>query len=165
LARCGDDGAVIVEQPVREKALLQIKPDALDGVQFGRVGRQRDQRDVGRNGERLRAVPARLVEDHRHMLVRGDSFGKAVEEHLHRCCIGIGQHQRKAIIRARLNGSEDIGEGEALVAEARRALAPFPPDMADAPLLADPGLVLEEQAKALAFMRTLKFFQKLRGSF
>jgi hypothetical protein len=37
--------------------------------------------------------------------------------------------------------------------------------MADAPLLTDPRLVLEIQAKPLAFMRTLNFLQRSQGSF
>jgi hypothetical protein len=37
--------------------------------------------------------------------------------------------------------------------------------MAGPPLLADPRLVLEEQADALVFMRTLNFSEKRRGSF
>ena len=84
---------------------------------------------------------------------------------MHRRRIGIGQYEREGIIGTRLNSGEDVGEGKALVAEARRTLAPLTPDMANTPLPADPRLILEEQADALAFVRTLKVFQKLRGSF
>jgi len=37
--------------------------------------------------------------------------------------------------------------------------------MADTALLADARLVLEEQAKALVFMRMLNFFEESRSSF
>ena len=37
----GSDGLVVVEQPQRQRALLEIFPDALDGVQFWRIRRQR----------------------------------------------------------------------------------------------------------------------------
>ena len=84
---------------------------------------------------------------------------------MHRRRIGIGQYEREGIIGTRLNSGEDVGEGEALVAEARRTLAPLPPDMADAAFLPDARLVLEKQAKALVFMRTLNFFQQRRSSF
>ena len=94
------------------------------------------------------------------MFVRSERLCEAVQKSLHRCCIGIRQNKREGIVRARLDGGEDIGEGEALIAKPRRALPALPPDMADAPLLADARLVLEEQPEALAFMRTLKFFQK-----
>ena len=99
------------------------------------------------------------------MFAFGDGFCEAVQKDLHRCRVGIGQHQREGIVRAWLYGSKDIGEGEALVAEPGRALAPLPPDMTDASLLPDPGFVLKEQAKALVFVRMLKFFQKRRSSF
>jgi hypothetical protein len=110
-------------------------------------------------------MPARLIEDHHSMFVPGDGLCEAVEEFLHRRGIGIGQHQGEGIVRARLDGGEDIGEGETLVAEAWRALAPLPPDMTDAPLLPEARLVLKEQAKALVFMGILKFFQERWGSF
>ena len=150
---------------MREESFLEIKPDAFDRVQFGRVGRQRDQGDVGRNGEGIRAMPACLIKHHHRMFVISDGFRKAVEEGLHSRRIGIGHHQRESIISARLNGSEDIGEGEAPIAEPWRPLAALPPYMANAALLADARLVLEEQAKALIFVRTLNFFQKRRSPF
>jgi len=150
---------------MRKEALLEIEPDALHRVQFGRVGRQRNQRDVGGYGECVRAMPARLIEDHGRMFVLSEGSREAVQEHLHRRSIGIGHHQCEGVVRARLDGGEDIGKGKALVAKPRRALAALPPDMADAAFLADAGLVLEEQADTLVFMRTLKFFEEFRGSF
>ena len=73
---------------------------------------------------------------------------------------------------ARLDRGEDIGEREALVAQARRALTAPPPDVTGPPLLSNarlvpgssPGQALEEQADAF-FMCMLKFSQKLRSSF
>jgi hypothetical protein len=88
-----------------------------------------------------------------------------VEELLHRLGVGIGQDEGEAGIGARLDASKDVGEREALVAEARWALAALPPDMAGPTLLADPRLVLEEQADALVFMCTLNFSEQRRGSF
>ena len=84
---------------------------------------------------------------------------------MHRRRIGIGHHQRESIVRAWLHGCEDIGEGEAPIAEPRRTLAALPPDMANAALLADARLVLEEQAKALAFMTSTDGFQQRRSPF
>ena len=110
-------------------------------------------------------MPACLIEHHHRVVLLAERFGEAVKKYLHRCRIGIGQHQREGTIGARLDGSEDVGEGEALVAQARRALAPLPPDMAEAAFLADARLVLEEQAKALVFMRMLNFFEERRSSF
>jgi len=137
---------------MRQEAFLEIKPDALDGVEFGRVGRQRRERDVGRYCEVVGAMPARLIQDHGRMVILGESFRKAVQEGLHRRRIRIGHHQCEGVVRARLHGSEDVGEGETLVAKPRRTLPALPPDVTDAPLLADARLVLEEQPQALVFM-------------
>jgi len=110
-------------------------------------------------------VPAGLVEHKGGVLVIGDGRCEAVEEFLHRLRVGIGHHKGEGIVRTGFDGREDVGEGEALIGEARRALATLPPDMTDAAFLADARLVLEEEADALVFMRTLKFFQQRRGSF
>ncbi len=99
------------------------------------------------------------------MVILGEGFGKAVEEGLHRRRIGIGHHQRKRVVGAWLHGREDIGEGEALIAKPRRTLAALPPDMADAPLLADARLVLEEQAKTLVLMPYTDGLQERRSPF
>jgi hypothetical protein len=122
-----------------EEALFEVEPHALDRVQLGRVGRQRHQRDVVGNAQRAGAVPAGLIEHHRDVLV-----------------IAVG---------SRLDGCADVGEREALIAEPRRTLASPPPDVARAPLLPDAGLVLEEEADALVFMRTLYFSEQRWGSF
>jgi hypothetical protein len=63
---------------------------------------------------------------------------------LHRWRIGIGHDESKGIIRTRLDGREDIGVGEALVAKPRRPLPSLPPDVADTTFLANPRLILKE---------------------
>jgi hypothetical protein len=64
----------------------------------------------------------------------------------------LGQHQREGIIRTRLDGGIDVGEGVALVGAAGRALAAREPAVADAALLANARLVLEHQPDAFAWM-------------
>ena len=150
---------------MRKEALLEIEPDALDRVQFGRVGGQRNERDVGWNRKRVRAMPASLIKHHHGMLILSKRLGKAVEEGLHRRRIGIGHHQCETIVRAWLHGCEDIGKGEAPIAEPRRTLPALPPDMTNATLLTDARLVLEEQAKAFAFMMSTDGFQQRRSPF
>ena len=99
------------------------------------------------------------------MLVLRDRRREAIEEFLHRVGIDVWQDERESVVGAGLDGCEDVGEREALVAQARWTLAALPPDVADAALLADARLILEEQPNPLVFMRTLKFSQDLRGSF
>ena len=150
---------------MREEALLQVEPYALDRVQLRRVGRQRHERDVVRHNERARAMPAGLVEHQGDVLIFRDRLCEAIEELLHRLGVHVRHDQGKRIVGAGLDGREDVGEREALVAQARRALASLPPDVCRAPLLSDPRFVLEEQADALVFMRPLNSSQKSRGSF
>ena len=148
-----------------EEPLFEVEPQSLDRVQLGRVGRQRHQCDVVGNAQRAGTVPAGLIEHHRDVLVIADGRSEAVEEHLHRLGIHIRHDEREGVVGAGLHGREDVGEREALVAEPGWALASPPPDVARAPLLPDAGLVLEEEADALVFMRMLYFSEQRRGSF
>ena len=94
-------------------------------------------------------MPADPIEIEDRNLVLGQRLREAIEELLHRGRVGFGQHQRERLVSADLGGGEQVGEREALVSETRRALAARPPDVADAALLADPGLILEPDRGAL----------------
>ena len=50
-------------EPVREKVLLEMEPDALDGVRLGRVGRHEDEGEIGWDAQASAGVPAGAVED------------------------------------------------------------------------------------------------------
>ena len=93
-------------------------------------------------------MPAGLIEQHGDVLVVIDRRREAIEEQLHRLGVHVGQDQREGIVGSRLycHCREDIGEREALIGYPTRALASLPPDMAGTALLADPRLVLEEDA-------------------
>ena len=91
------------------------------------------------------------------MFVPTNCRSEVVEELLHRLGVGVGQNEGETVVGAGLDASKDVGEREALVAEPGWALASLPPDMTGPSLLADPRLVLEEQADALIFMCTLNF--------
>jgi hypothetical protein len=98
-------------------------------------------------------------------LARLDLLGESLEERLHAGAIRIGQDQRERVVAAGLDGGVDVGGYVALIDEPRRPLAALPPDVADAPLLADARLVLEVEAQALVFMRALNVLQGSQGSF
>jgi hypothetical protein len=157
--RGGNDRLVIVEQPQRQEALLQKEPHALDRIELGRIGRQRHQRDVRRHTQCPAAVPARAVEHERDVLVISDRLGESVEKRLHSRAVRVRQNERERVVRAGLDGRVDVGVHIALIEQARRSLAALPPDVAHTPLLPDARLVLEIQAQALIFVRTLNFFQ------
>jgi hypothetical protein len=107
-------------------------------------------------------MPAGLVEDHDRVLALTNRRSEVVEELLHRLGVGVGHDEGEAVIGGGIDASKDVGEREALVAEARWALAALPPDMAGPALLANPRRVLEEQADALAFMCIRNLSEVLR---
>ena len=152
-------------QPVRQKPLFEVEPHALDGVKLRRVGRQRHEREVGRHIEGACVMPPGSVEDHHRVLVLAYRCSEPVEEELHRLSVGVGQDEGEGIVGARLNASKEVGEGEALIAEARWALAAFPPDVTGATFLADPRLGLENEADAVIFCRYTEFFSAVLGLF
>src|SRR5690606_39824846 len=163
--RGGNAGLVVVEQAQRKEALLQVEPDALDGVELGRVRRQRHEGDARWHTEGLAAVPPRAVQHQRDVLVIGNGLCERIEKRPHSRAVRIRQDQREGIVGAGLDGGVDVGGYIALIKEARRSLAALPPDMTDATLLPDARLVLEIQAKPLVFMRTLYFSHRSQGSF
>ena len=110
-------------------------------------------------------MPAGTVEHKRDVLIIRDRLGERVEKRLHPNAVGIRQDQRERVVGAGLDRGVDVGVDIALIEQARRSLAALPPDVADAPLLADARLVLEIEPQALVFMRMLNFFQGSQGSF
>lgn len=100
-------------------------------------------------------MPARLIEDHRDVLVVTDGGGEAVEKLLHGGGVHFGHDEREGSIGAGLNACENIGECETIVGDARRPLSARPPHTARPSLLSDARFVLEEQPQTLVFMRTL----------
>ena len=110
-------------------------------------------------------MPARAVEHERDVLVVRDRLGERIEKRLHAGRVRVGQDQRESVVGAGLDHGIDVGVDVALIDQARRALAALPPDAAGAPLLPDARFVLEIQAQALIFVRTLNFFQGSQGSF
>ena len=148
-----DHRAVVGEKPVTEMALTQIQPDTLDRVQLGGVRRQRHQGYVLRHPQLPAGVPARLVQGHHRMLIRGTRGGEALDEDVHRFGGNMRQHQGEVLARLGTDRGEQMRPGVALIAAAGRALSAGEPAMADPPLLAEPGLVLEPEAQALLGMR------------
>jgi hypothetical protein len=84
------------------------------------------------------------------MLGRANRFGEFVEIDLHGIGRDLGQDEREGVIRARLNGAVDIGEGGALIASLRRPLAPREPAVTDAPFLTDARSILKKETDFLA---------------
>jgi hypothetical protein len=73
----------------------------------------------------------------------------------------FGHDEREAVVGARFDGAEDVGEGVALIATSRWSRALRVPAMTDASLLADTRFVLEKQADLLAFVCIANLLQAI----
>jgi len=134
-----DDRVIIAEQPVREKLLLQEQPDPFHGIEFRSAGRQGFEGYIGWDAQGFCLMPPGLIENQEDMFVRINGFGELVEIDLHGVGRDLGQDQREGVIRARLDGAVDVGEGIALVASPGRPLTSCEPAMTNACLLPNAG--------------------------
>ena len=104
-------------------------------------------------------MPTGLIENQEDMLAGANSFGEFIQIDLHGVGRDLGQDERKGVIRARLDGAIDIGEGVALIASPRRPLAPREPAVTDAPFLANARFILEKETDFLVRMGLANLFQ------
>ena len=148
----------------------QVLPDVLDRVQFGRVGRQRQERDVVGGTRARRCVPAGAVEQEDGMGAGGDGRPISARCRSIASAVGLGQHQGGADAARRADGAEQVGPVVAAVARRARARAAAGPEPGDGALLADPGFVLEPDLERLAvggwrggpaITRRRSFFERL----
>ena len=75
LAAVVDDVVVGCEDPVRQPVVAHELPDVLDRVEFGALGRQRDDADVGGHLELAGRVPSGLIHQDNGMGTRRDDKG------------------------------------------------------------------------------------------
>ena len=132
----------------------------LDGVQFRSVGREQDECDVVGDVEGARIVPSGTIDDHDGVDVVWQGGGEVGEEERHRGSVDEGEYQGEVLAAAGVHGGEDIGP---LVTDLPRPpgpSAPMPPAMADPPLVADTGFVLEPELDAGLGMRGLDTLQR-----
>jgi hypothetical protein len=80
----------------------------------------------------------------------GHGLREFSEEQVHRRGVEPGQHQCDASVARRADGADDPGRLIADVTPPARGLAALPPDIAGAPLLPDPRLVLAPDLKPLS---------------
>ena len=140
-----EDVVVGFEDAVRQPVIAHELPDVFDRVEFGALRRQRHERYVGRNDQRPRAVPPRLVEQQHGMSARcyGSRYLGEVEPH----ALGVApwQHQTGAFALGGADRAIDIGRGRALILGCRRPGTAPGPSPRDAVLLANPRFVLPPQ--------------------
>ena len=91
-----DDVVEGFEDAVRKPVLAHELPDIFLAVELGCARWQRQERDVARNPEIFRAVPAGLIEDENGMRAGGDLRGDLLEMKLHGFAVAGRQHERGA---------------------------------------------------------------------
>ena len=138
-----DDVVVGGKDPVRQPVFAHELPDVLDRVEFGALGRQRDDADVVGDLELASGVPSGLIHQDDCMSARRDGKRYLGKVQRHGFGVAEGQDQSGALAAFRADCAEDIGRFCPLILWRRRpgtASCPAPRDLV---LLADAGLVLE----------------------
>ena len=116
-----DDVVEGLEDAVRQPVLPHELPDVFLGVEFRRTRRQRQERDVAWNLERLGAMPAGLIEDENGVGAEADFGCDLVEMKLHGFGVAGGQHEGGTGSVFRADCAEQIGRLRTLIVDGSRA--------------------------------------------
>ena len=106
-----EDRVVVRVNTMREVALSQVEPDALDRVQFRCIGRQAEQRHVGRHHKIMAGVPACTVQHHQSVFVGRQTGCELPQERVHRGDRDARQEQAEVPPCQGFDGGKGIGEG------------------------------------------------------
>jgi hypothetical protein len=146
-----DNIVVAFEDCDREFVTAQIFPDVFDRVEFGRVGRQGNKRDVVRNGEVFGEVITCAIEDEGGVGARRDLPADLGQMQRHDLGVGGWDDEGRRGAALRTDGAEDVGPFVALIARRPGPCSTLGPDAGQRPLLADARLVLEPDLDGLVF--------------
>jgi hypothetical protein len=144
-----DDLGIAGKDAVSEVAVLEVEPEPFDWVELGRIGRQEDQGDVGRDDEAARDMPSRLVHQYDGVGAGRDGLGEFGEEEGHRLGVEPCHHQRHTSVARGTHRADDPGRAVAEVAPSACGMAALPPDVAGAAGLPDPRFVLAPYLEVL----------------
>ena len=118
-------------------------PDVFLRVQLRAFWRQRHERDIRRDDEPARQMPASLIEQQDGVPARRDLRRNFGEVQVHRLGVACRQDERGARAVLRANRAEDVGRGGALVMRRRWACSATRPTPGDLVFLADARLIGE----------------------
>jgi hypothetical protein len=125
-----DDGLLVGPDLEGEEALPKEQPDAFDRVALRGIWRLLNEGDVFRHTQGCGGVPSGAIKDQHGMLVVGQRFGEVLQKALHDLGADSRHDEGKGITGGGLDGGEQIGPVEALIAQAWGPLALGPPPMA-----------------------------------
>jgi hypothetical protein len=141
LATVVDDVVEGFEDPVREPVFAHELPYVFLGVEFRAFCRQGDQRDVGRDDQFGREMPARLIDEKSGVGAWRDLGGDFGEMEVHRLCVASWHDERRALAVLGTDRAEDIGRGGSLVFRGARARPALGPAAGDLVLLSNARLI------------------------
>lgn len=136
-----EDVALGLEDPIGKPVLAQVLLDILDRIEFRALGRQRQEGDVGRHGELVRAMPSGLIEHQHGVRSRRYCPGDFGQVQVHRCAVAARQDESRALALPGTDRAEDVGRSGALIARRRGPGAPPCPAPGDLVLLPDARLI------------------------
>jgi transcriptional regulator with XRE-family HTH domain len=149
-----EDGVVGIPNLVAEPVAAEVLPHILHGVQFRRVGRQRQQGEVvGHDQAAALLVPAGAVAQDDGVRAGGDAAADLGEVQARSLGVDLRQHEGGADAAGRAGGAEEPGPSVAAVARGARTRAPPGPDTGDGALLTHTGFILEPDLDRLALRR------------
>ena len=112
-------------------------------VQLRALCRQGDERDVGREDQPAREMPAGLIGQHNGVRARRDLGGDFGQVQVHRLGVATRHDERRALAVQGADRAEDIGRLGSLICWRARARSTLGPTAGDLVLLADARLVGE----------------------
>ena len=138
-----DDRVQRGEDLVSDVVLAQVIPEVFDRVEFGAVGRKRQQVEGGGNLQAPGGVPTGAIQQHQAMVV-GEAGGGVRQEQGHGFGIHPGQNQRAEFAIERADGGQAVDElADDLLAN-DRAKGPGSPAAALIADAAETGFVLKQ---------------------
>ena len=110
-----EDVVVVFEDAVGEPVLAHELPDVLDGIEFGRPGRERQEGDIAGHFEGQGGMPSGPVEHDEGMGAGFDGAADFGEMSIQRFRVDVGHDEAGGLALVRADGPEDIGGGCPLV--------------------------------------------------
>jgi hypothetical protein len=116
-----DDVFVAGKDAVREPVVAHILPNVLDGIELGRLGRERDERHVFGQLQLRGDAPARPVDEHDGVGAGFHGQRDLLEMQFHGLGVANRQDKTGRLAERRTDGAEDIGRGGSLIFQGERA--------------------------------------------